>query len=597
MSTYLEPNVRALTAKDAQLGARIAAAAALSGGLEPTPSGQPTLVVNEVLLHNRLDPAREAEQWAAGQVPRLAEGATAVVLGFGLGYHVEALARRYAGRIVVVEPSLAVLRTACAARDLRPILARVELATHEADEATIRGWGRIVLAAHAPSVLAEGAELRALQTQIAGRAALVGRRLKVLVVSPVAGGSHPIAGYAARALAELGHAVSLLDLAPFAGAMNAIPMFTGHQKTQGRIREELTNFLGAGVLAAVDAGTPDLVLSLAQAPLNPPVLEELRRRDVVSAFWFVEDHRLFAYWKTVAPAYDYFFTIQRGAFLAEAQRLVGRHAMYLPCAADPAVHRPLVVSAEEREEFGAPVSFVGAGYRNRRIAFRPLLDLGLKVWGSDWEGSGQVGAHVQRNGVRISTADAVKIFNTSAVNLNLHSSTYVDGVDPRGDFVNPRTFELAACGAFQLVDERALLPEHFLPGRELAIFGDASEMRERVQHYLARPDERAAIVAAGRARVLAEHTYRHRMEAMLAEIYSREYGRLRAREETVADAAEAEGSTPLGDLLRKLSPVAPFTLDGLVTELQAREGDLSESESILLFLHQFDIQYVREFRS
>lgn len=29
-----------------------------------------------------------------------------------------------------------------------------------------------------------------------------------------------------------------------------------------------------------------------------------------------------------------------------------------------------------------------------------------------------------------------------------------DGVEPYGDFVNPRTFESAACGAFQLVDSR-----------------------------------------------------------------------------------------------------------------------------------------------
>src|SRR5207244_1404466 len=110
----------------------------------------------------------------------------------------------------------------------------------------------------------------------------------------------------------------------------------------------------------------------------------------------------------------------------------------------------------ERAELGAPVGFVGAGYRNRRIAFRPLLDLGLKIWGTEWGGAGQVEAAVQRDGARISTEDTVRIFNATRVNLNLHSSTYVDGVEPRGDFVNPRTFELAAAGAFQLVDRRAL---------------------------------------------------------------------------------------------------------------------------------------------
>ena len=38
---------------------------------------------------------------------------------------------------------------------------------------------------------------------------------------------------------------------------------------------------------------------------------------------------------------------------------------------------------------------------------------------------------LQRNGARIDTDDAVRIFNATAINLNLHSSTYHDGVDPR----------------------------------------------------------------------------------------------------------------------------------------------------------------------
>src|SRR5207245_1070505 len=141
--------------------------------------------------------------------------------------------------------------------------------------------------------------------------------------------------------------------------------------------------------------------------------------------WFVEDHRLFDYWQHVVGAYDYFFTIQEGDFLAEAVRRTAGHVAYLPCAADPAVHRPLALSAEEQANWGAPVGFVGAGYRNRRIVFRSLLDLGLRIWGTEWGGAGQVEAAVQRGGARIATEDTVRNFNATDVNLNLHSSTYV----------------------------------------------------------------------------------------------------------------------------------------------------------------------------
>ena len=298
--------------------------------------------------------------------------------------------------------------------------------------------------------------------------------------------------------------------------------------------------------------------------------------------------------------YDLFLAIQQGAFLAEAERLAPGRVCYLPCAADPAVHRPLTLSPAEQEEFGARLAFVGAGYRNRRLAFRPLLELGLRIWGSEWQAAGLLDEAVQRAAARVPTEDAVRIFNATAVNLNLHSSTYVDGVDPRGDFVNPRTFEIAAAGAFQLVDLRSLLPPLFEPGVELSTFTDARELPDLVRYYLARPGDRAAIATAGRARALREHTYRHRMESLLEALCAQHGEHLLARprgDVTAAEMGRAEGDTPFGDLLRRLPPPTAFTLDGLARALLGREGALSEPEAILLFLHQFDELYVREHRT
>jgi len=600
MSDQLEQNLRALAARDPARAAAVAAAPVRREALETAASGDPILAVDGVLLHNRHDPRREATRWAAAQRARLGgrADATAVVLGFGLGYHVEALAAAWDGPIAVVEPDDALLRTAFAARDLRALLARVTLAPAPLDAVAIDAMGPLVVLPYAPAVLRAGAGLRALGERLAGRAALRDLRLRILVVSPLLGGSYPLTGYCARALADLGHAVTVLDLAPFAGGLRALGAFTPKKAARRVVEEAWGRFLGTGVVAAVEAAEPDLVLALAQAPLDATVLGEIRRRGALTAFWFVEDHRLFPYWKDVVAAYDYFFAIQEGDFLREAAAASPGWVGYLPCAADPAIHRPLALTAEERAEWGAPVSFVGAGYRNRRIAFRSLLELGLRIWGTEWEGAGQLEAAVQKGGARIATADAVRIFNATDVNLNLHSSTYVDGVDPRGDFVNPRTFEIAAAEAFQLVDERACLPALFAVGEEMATFRDARELPERTRWWLAHPEERAAHARAARARVLAEHTYHRRMEALLETIVARDHARLaaRPRRETVADAARAEGETPLGRLLAKLPPTLPFTLDGVAQALLRRQGDLSEPESILLFLHQFDELYVRSAR-
>src|SRR5207245_4362943 len=160
---------------------------------------------------------------------------------------------------------------------LRALLARVTVAGEPLTEAGMDAWGTPVVFPHTPSVLRAG-RLRALGERIAGRAALRGLRLRILVVSPLAGGSYPMAGHCARALAHLGHTVRLLDLSPFAKGMEAIPSFTPRRAARGAVEQAYMRFLGSGVLAAVEAEKPDLVLALAQAPLDAAVLAELGRR-------------------------------------------------------------------------------------------------------------------------------------------------------------------------------------------------------------------------------------------------------------------------------------------------------------------------------
>ena len=230
--------------------------------------------------------------------------------------------------------------------------------------------------------------------------------------------------------------------------------------------------------------------------------------------WFVEDHNVFQYWRAYAPLYDVFAIIQKQPFMDLLAAAGQKNFLYLPLAAQPDFHVPTDLTPEERREYGADLGFLGAGYPNRRLAFRPLAGRDLKIWGSDWDGEGLLAAHVQRGGARIGEEESVKIYNATRVNLNLHSSLQTTELVSRGDFVNPRTFELAAMNAFQLLDERSLLPELFAPD-ELATFASIEEFYAKIDYFLAHPDERAAYTARARARVLRDHTYSHRMQTLL----------------------------------------------------------------------------------
>ena len=415
--------------------------------------------------------------------------------------------------------------------------------------------------------------------------------LRVLVVLPMYGGSLPIGRYCADALRDLGHTVETFEAPAFHGAFNALK---GLRVTADRLEHLETGFLqvvSQAILAKVETFEPDLVLCLAQAPMSRQALRRLRRDGVATAMWFVEDFRVFTYWRAFAPFYDFFAVIQREPLLDELAAIGVENAIYLPLAALPAFHRPMELSPVERHRYGADVAFLGAGYPNRRVAFRRLTHLDFRIWGTEWDGDAVLARHVQMNGGRVSPEDAVKIYNATRINLNLHSSVQAQTLVTGGDFVNPRTFELASIGAFQLVDRRGLMDELFTDD-ELATFGDMDELVALIERFLADPDERAAFAARGQARVLRDHTYQQRMTTLLDFVAARRPGWPSRRQDAGFPADMPEGlRAELGGLLQRLGLPHDAAFGDVITRLRQQTGELDALETSLLFLDEWRKQY------
>jgi spore maturation protein CgeB len=260
-------------------------------------------------------------------------------------------------------------------------------------------------------------------------------------------------------------------------------------------------------------------------------------------------------------------------------------------------HQPLKLSGDEKARWGSPISFVGAGYHNRQQMFASMAQYPFRIWGSEWPTGKPFDRLVQDESRRVSPEEYIKVFNATDINLNLHSSSERDGVDPSGDFINPRTFELAGCGAFQLCDERSLLPELFEVGKEIITFSNMSELRQKIEHYRAHPEERATVCEAARARVIKEHTYEHRLEQMLSTIYASKYEMLRQREQSSPWAEmirRADGDTELKERCeRACARGEEPALDGLIADIVTGQGKLSETEQKLLFMHHVRSQIIR----
>lgn len=585
----LRANLEILRGQDPVLAGRIASA--VPGGdlfLFEARNGSLSIRVGGVALHSGYDPQKEAADWV-GWNGHAIEGAKAlVVLGFGLGYHLAALVRTTDAEITVFEPRIDLLRAACGAQDLSEVLARVHIVTD--DELSLRGKPFWILP-HRPSMEASaGFFARLLPRLEAGRA--VRRGLRIAVVGPIQGGSLPIAGYCAEALCDLGHDARLVDNSALAPAFEAIEGYTTSQAHRDILRARFVEFASEASMARLVEIKPDLVLAVAQAPLADGAFRALAERKVPLAYWFVEDFRLMAYWRSIAPRCDWFFTIQRGSCFDALAEAGVRHFAYLPPAASPGLHRVLSLSDEERRLYGSDVSFVGAGYHNRRRFFEGLLDFDFKIWGNEWDLNSVLSEKIQRGGERIPACEIVRIFNAAKINLNLHSSPYHDGVNPHGDFVNPRLFEIAACGAFQLVDFRSELPLLFDIGKEMVCFEGITDLRRKIAWYLDHPEERCAVAGLARARVLREHTYRHRMETLLDFIVRRGYEPPRWGSGERGDpedlVREAGPDTELGRYLAQFAGRPGLVLADVVEAIRAGEGTLTPVERMFLALDELN---------
>lgn len=104
--------------------------------------------------------------------------------------------------------------------------------------------------------------------------------------------------------------------------------------------------------------------------------------------------------------------------------------------------------------------------------------------------------------------DLPRFYPLSTINFNC-TSMQMKGA------VNQRVFDVPAAGAFLLTDQRRQMEELFEPGKEVAVYTSPEEVPEACARWLADTRGRQRLARAARARVLAQHTYEHRMARVI----------------------------------------------------------------------------------
>jgi spore maturation protein CgeB len=322
--------------------------------------------------------------------------------------------------------------------------------------------------------------------------------------------------HVADALKSLGatieYAGTTLRVERFGAVGNAVL-----QKAANVLLREPELLLERGLLKQAKRFAPTLVLVIMGNQLSPKTVALIRQATKVPIVCWCQDHLgTLGRQYLLGAEYDAVFLKDRYMLELFTNMVKGTRFFYLPEACNPRVHRSLELSPEEQTRYGCEVMIFGSLYYYRQAILQQLGRYRLKRWGNapTWMVDRVKDSHA---GGEIVLDAKVKAVRAARIALNTLHYAEVNSL-------NCRAFELAGCGAFQLITDKPVLREHFTPGVELDAFHSADELIEKIDHYLRRPEKAAEIARMGQVRAHRDHTYELRLGEIVRIALKRDTG-------------------------------------------------------------------------
>lgn len=280
--------------------------------------------------------------------------------------------------------------------------------------------------------------------------------------------------------------------------------------------------------AIVSKEKPDLLFIIKGDNFFPATLERIKKGlpcPVVGYAWDepfytnnnIQDDYRKSNLKNGIHWYDLFFVFDT-FYIDDIKRKGAKKVKYLPLATNPNRYKNISITEQDRSDYGYDVCFVGLPFDNRVEIFESLRDYNLGVFGDEWTKSfilkGKKTPPYYKG--RASGAVVNKIYLSSKIVLNIHHPHSIEGL-------NTRTFDIPACGAFEMVDYKKKVEKHFKIDKEIVAFRNINELKNKIDFYLKNDDLRKNIAERGKQRVLSEHTWRHRVNDVITALKESNY--------------------------------------------------------------------------
>ncbi len=223
----------------------------------------------------------------------------------------------------------------------------------------------------------------------------------------------------------------------------------------------------------------------------------------IAIVWYGEDdmmnprHR--SRWLEAAmPEFDLWLTTK--SFNANPNELPAfgvRKVLFVNNACDPHIHRPVSVTEKDRQQFGAPISFIGTFESPRAETLLHLAASGfsIRVWGNGWRD--WIGRHPN---LHIEDRPAyndefAKVVAASAINLCFLRKA-------NRDLQTCRSIEIPACGGFMVHESNDEIKGLFRDGVEAVYWENEDMLVDLCNKWLSNDGDRSIVAKTARERVL-----------------------------------------------------------------------------------------------
>jgi Uncharacterized protein conserved in bacteria len=292
------------------------------------------------------------------------------------------------------------------------------------------------------------------------------------------------------------------------------------------VREKTVAMPTEDIFAIARKVQPDVVLVLNGVVLPAEQVEQLRRNGFRTAIWFTDDPYYTNWTNSIAPRYDYVFTLELNC-LPFYRGLGCRHVYYLPFAVNPKAFFPKHVPTSHQTD----ICFIGTAFWNRVNLIDRLTpylkDKKVVISGWWWDRLSNYSqlANQIKLGDWMTPEETANYYNGAKIVINLHRPYDDDTINVNSLHkiealsVNPRTFEISGCATLQLSDIRQDMENRYVPGKEIDTYRSYDELIEKIDYYLRHEDERREVAMNGFIRTRREHTYRQRLGELLGRIF------------------------------------------------------------------------------